>query len=144
MKKNLFGLIITFIFLSVNVLTKEMYNESHVVTNLGGAFTSAPVFVNGSTQVKGIKVTNAVVTQLGISDSPFYIKGSDGKETIVRLGDYITRGISGGGISAISKKEFESKFSSKDGTVTFDPNEVLRLAPVDFTKVDEEVDTKRQ
>ena len=127
-------------FLSVNMFAKEMYVESYVVSRLGNSLSNAPDFVSNGTQVKGVRITNTIVNQLGISDSPFYIKATDGREIMVRLGDYITRGFGDRGITVIARREFESRFSSVDGSVVFNPNEVLSLDLVDYTRIDESVD----
>lgn len=140
MKKNLSILISILTLISFSLLGKEIYAESHISKQLGSAFSKAPDFVGGGSQVKGIKVTNDVVKTLGISDSPFYMKGADGKEYIVRLGDYLTSNGTAGKVTPIAKQNFETTFKSKDGSITFNKDEVLKLAPVDFTKVDEAVD----
>lgn len=140
MKKKLSILLFIFTLVSFSLFGKETYAESYISRQLGSAFNKAPDFVGNGSQMKGIKVTNDVVKTLGISDSPFYMKGADGKEYVVRLGDYLTSTGTAGKITPVAKQNFESTFKSKDGSVTFNKDEVLQLAPVDFTKVDEAVD----
>ncbi|MGF6906563.1 hypothetical protein [Fusobacterium sp. PH5-44] len=140
MKKKLSILLSILTLVSFSILGKEVYTESYISKKLSGSFSKAPDFVGNGSQVKGIRVTNDVVSTLGISDSPFYMKGADGKEYVVRLGDYLTSVGNSGKLSIVSRQNFENNFKSKDGSVIFNKNEVLKLAPVDFTKVDEDVD----
>ena len=115
---------------------KEILPEFYVMSKVFPIMRNAPLFVSGSSTVKGLRIDKKVLDALESMESPFYMKNSKGEILTVRAGDYFTSPITLSSISVSDKKSFESTFKSKDGSVVFNDDEV-DLGPVDFTQEDE-------
>jgi hypothetical protein len=138
MKKILWA---TLIFTIISSITygKEIFVDSYIKSKLTKPVNNAPVFIKNSSrkEFNGLKVTKEVLDILETADSPFYIETA-GKQVAVRVGDYFLASVYSSDIVPMTKKEFESGYKSKDGSIKFVENEKLDLGPVDFTAVDED------
>lgn len=90
-------------------------------------------------ELKAIQVDKAVLKRLGTSETPFYMKSSNGEIETVRVGDYIISPLNLSSIYFISKDNFEKNYRDINAPeISIETEEVSTMTEkVDTSEVDE-------
>ena len=112
MKKIVLTLIGAFSLLAATAQGKELIPEYYLMERLIIPMETTPTYISndGSEEYKAIQVDNEVMKRLSTTENPFYVYDSDGKERLVRKGDYFVAPLRLSSIYVIEKDRFENGF----------------------------------
>lgn len=112
MKKILLTLIGAVSLMTVSVQGKEIIPENYLMERLIMEMEVTPTYISadGENKLKAIQVDSRVMKKLATNENPFYVYDGDGKEQLVRRGDYFVAPTRLSSIFVIEKDKFESQF----------------------------------